>query len=213
MFNRLPERDTDMKTWIQRTLVASAAAVLVGSLAACSSGFASESAPASGHASHAQHGTMAQHGGMHGGMHGNMHGSKHGEGHMAQRQGKMLERMASRLDLDETQKQKLAALATQMQAQRQAMMGGMKPARHDMLALLSGPTFDQARAQALVQEKTQQMQAQAPQLIAAMADFYDSLRPEQQAQVREFAQSRAERWGRGEGKRHGDHHSHGHHGS
>ena len=198
-----------MKTWIQRTLVASAAAVLVGSLAACSSGFASEAGAASGHGAHGQsgtHGMMAEggmHGGKHGAMHGSMRGGMHDQGHMAQRQGKMLERVASRLDLDEAQKQKLAALAIQMQVQRQAMMEGMKPARDEMLSLLSGPTFDQARAQALVQEKTQQVQAQAPQLITAMADFYDSLRPEQQAKVREFAQSRAER---ADKKHHGSHH-------
>lgn len=188
MFNRSLERDTDMKTWIRRTLVASSAALLVGTLAACSSGFGSESA--GGPPGHDRHGMLAQHGGM------------HGESHMAKRQARMLERVASKLDLDDTQKQKLAALATQVQAQGEAMRGGMKPARDEMLSLLSGSTFDQARAQALVLEKTQQVQAQAPQLIAAMADFYDSLRPEQQAQVREFAQKRSERMGGGEGHRH-----------
>lgn len=189
MFNRSLERDTNMKTWIRRTLVASSAALLVGTLAACSSGFADASS-GSGPSGNGPHGMLAQQGGP------------HGEGHMAKRQARMLERVASKLDLDDTQKQKLAALATQVQAQGEAMRGGMKPARDEMLSLLSGDTFDQARAQALVLEKTQQVQARAPQLIAAMADFYDSLRPEQQAQVREFAQKRSERMGSGEGHRH-----------
>jgi protein CpxP len=34
------------------------------------------------------------------------------------------------------------------------------------------------------------VQAQGPGVISALADFYDSLKPEQQAQVREFMSRR-----------------------
>jgi Spy/CpxP family protein refolding chaperone len=41
------------------------------------------------------------------------------------------------------------------------------------------------------------VQGQGPKVIAAMADFYDSLNPEQQQQVRERMAKRKGWWSRG----------------
>ncbi|MEX8492918.1 Spy/CpxP family protein refolding chaperone, partial [Sphaerotilus sp.] len=100
------------------------------------------------------------------------------------------------LSLDAAQKAKLVTLIDTMHAKRMAMMaanggqmgqgnGGMMP-RAEMQALIKGDKFDRAGAQALVDQKANAMRASAPDVITAMGDFYDSLKPEQQTKVRAF---------------------------
>jgi Spy/CpxP family protein refolding chaperone len=55
-----------------------------------------------------------------------------------------------------------------------------------MKAVLAGSQFDRSRAQALVEAKTAAMREASPAVIAAAADFYDSLKPEQQQKVRGY---------------------------
>ena len=111
----------------------------------------------------------------------------------AQFRGKMLDRVSSKLDLNEDQKKRLTALADKLHEQRAAMMGQSKDPRAELQALVAGDKFDKARAQTLVSEKTAAIQARSPEVIAALADFYDSLNPAQQQKVREFMQQRG-RW-------------------
>ena len=106
---------------------------------------------------------------------------------------RIVEKVSSRLDLNAEQKQKLAVLATKLSEQRLALHGGkLHDPREDMKGLVAGAKFDRARAQSLVAEKTAAVQAKGPEVIAALGDFYDSLDPRQQAQVREFLDRR--RW-------------------
>lgn len=106
---------------------------------------------------------------------------------MKQHQERMVERISTALSLDATQKANLVKLAEAMQAQRQAMMGGEPGAMHaQMQALIAGDRFDTAKANALVNDKTEAMRKGSPNVIAAAATFFDGLKPEQQAKVREF---------------------------
>ena len=136
------------------------------------------------------------------------HGGQHSAADMQKRRDKMVERATSELSLDAAQKAKLVTLMDTMHAKRTAMMaargeakgdakgqgqgqgheghrGGMMP-RAEMQALIKGEKFDRAGAQALVDQKAGVMRAAAPDVITAMGDFYDSLKPEQQAKVRTF---------------------------
>lgn len=97
--------------------------------------------------------------------------------------GKALARIGSQLDLNEAQQAKLGVLADELLAQRQVMRGATDP-RTELQAVIAGTQFDRAKAQSLLEQKTQAVQAGGPKVIAAMADFYDSLNAEQQAQVR-----------------------------
>jgi Spy/CpxP family protein refolding chaperone len=126
----------------------------------------------------------------------------HGEGWSAERvsevRGKVVSKISGKLDLDEAQKQKLGALADQIIASRTAFRGESADPRADFKALIAGETFDRTAAQNLLDQKTQAIQGNAPQTINALADFYDSLNPEQQKQVREKLDTRGHRWwGRG----------------
>lgn len=100
---------------------------------------------------------------------------------------RMVERVGSKLDLDAAQKTKLTQLSEVLRTQRKAAMGDKAP-HEQMQALISGNRFDRAGAQALVDTRTEAMRKASPAVIAAAADFYDSLRPEQQTKVREFLQ-------------------------
>ena len=111
-------------------------------------------------------------------------------GDRAEWQGRMIEKVAGKLELDTTQKQKLEVLLGKLREQRQAFAGTNAEPRAEMRALIAGPTFDQARAQALIEEKIAAVRGKSPEVIAAMADFYDSLNAAQQQQVREFAERR-----------------------
>lgn len=159
-----------MKTWMRRTLIGVlGAGVLFGGLAACS-----------------HQGGWRGHGGW-GAM---------SEADATKMRERMVERIGSKLELDGAQKAKLGTLADKLREQRQALVAGGDP-RAEFAAVISGPQFDRQKAQSLVQAKTGAVQAKSPEVIAAMADFYDSLKPEQQAKVREFMQSRGRHGWRG----------------
>lgn len=107
---------------------------------------------------------------------------------IAEIRGKVVNRVSSKLDLNDAQKVKLNALADTLQAQRAAFKGKTPDPRAEVQAIVAGATFDRARAQALMEEKTRAVQTASPEVIAAMADFYDSLNPTQQQKVRELMQ-------------------------
>jgi Spy/CpxP family protein refolding chaperone len=107
----------------------------------------------------------------------------------------VVDRVASRLELNAEQKTKLEALATRLHEQRVALRGAGDP-RADVRSLLAGEKFDRARAQALVGEKVAAVNARSPEVIAAFGDFYDSLSTAQQARVREFLEHRRHGWWR-----------------
>ncbi len=114
----------------------------------------------------------------------------HGHGPMspervADIRGKVVDRVTAKLELNAGQQQKLNVLADKLQAQRTAFIGQTTDPRAEIGALVAGEKFDRARALNLLDEKTRAMQAGSPEVITALADFYDSLNPTQQAEVRE----------------------------
>ncbi len=110
--------------------------------------------------------------------------------------GKVIERVSSKLELNDAQKQKLGVLADEMLASRTALRGKDADPRREMKAMIAGAKFDRSRAQAMLDQKTQVVQGNGPKLIAAMGEFYDSLSPEQQKKVRDRLEHRGW-WSRG----------------
>lgn len=129
------------------------------------------------------------------------HRGDHGRGWSDERitevRGKVIDKVSRKLDLNADQKAKLGVLADQMIASRKAFRGNSDP-RTDIQALIAGDKFDRSRAQQLLDQKLQAAQGNGPQMLAAFGDFYDSLNPEQQKQVRERLERRGHGWwGRG----------------
>ncbi|RYF31923.1 MAG: periplasmic heavy metal sensor [Comamonadaceae bacterium] len=113
---------------------------------------------------------------------------------MAEVRGKVVNRASSKLDLNDAQKQKLNVLADKMEAQRTAVIGKTADPRAEVQAIVAGSKFDRARAQGLLEEKTRAVQTSSPEVINALADFYDSLNAEQQQKVRDLMQRRRGGW-------------------
>lgn len=167
MFNPLFKRHTVMKPWIKKTLIGVfGASLLAGGLTAC---------------------------GSHGGHRG---GGDWSAERMTEMRGKAMQRISAKLDLNATQQQKLGLLADELMASRTAMRGQGGSPRTELGGLVVGEKFDRERALSMLTEKTQVVQTQGPKVVVAMADFYDSLNPQQQAQVRERLAERRNRWGR-----------------
>jgi Spy/CpxP family protein refolding chaperone len=125
-------------------------------------------------------------------------GHRHGwsgasEQDRAEFRARMVERVSGKLELDVTQKQKLTVLTEKLQAQRAALHGGGDP-RAEFRSLFAGAKLDQERAKKLVEDKTAAVQAGSPEVIAAAADFFDSLNPAQQQKVRDFMERGGRRW-------------------
>lgn len=158
-----------MKTWLKRTLIGLAiASVLLGGMAACSH-----------QRYHGHHAAMT-------------------EADLTQLKTRFIEKASDRLDLDAAQQARLALLADAVKDQRAALLAGGPDPRAELQALVAGAQFDRARGLALVEGKTSAVRDKAPAVVTALADFYDSLRPEQQQKLRELLQrGRAHRAGRG----------------
>jgi Spy/CpxP family protein refolding chaperone len=112
------------------------------------------------------------------------------EGDSAKMREHFLERAGKELALDDAQKQRLATLADKLKEQRTALMGTTTDPRAEMQAFVAGPKFERERAQSFVAAKTDALRSKSPEVIAAAADFFDSLKPEQQQKVREFLNKR-----------------------
>lgn len=111
----------------------------------------------------------------------------------AQKRDKMVDKVAGRLDLNAEQKKRLQNLGDTLYAQRSALIGQTPDPRAELKALVAGDKFDAVRAQALVTDKTTALQSKSPAVIAALAEFYDSLNPAQQQKLRDFMDGRG-RW-------------------
>ena len=154
-----------MKTWIKRSLIGLfGVSILVGGLAAC------------------------------GQRHHGWGGTQISAEDAAKWRERLLERASKELQLDDAQKQRLGVAFDRLREQRNAVVGSTPNPRTELRALIGGERFDSARAQALVEEKTNALRSGSPQTIAALAEFYDSLKPEQQQKLREFMDKRGRGW-------------------
>jgi periplasmic protein CpxP/Spy len=108
----------------------------------------------------------------------------------AQKRDKMVDRAASKLDLNAEQKRLLATVGDKVFEQRKALMGQTTDPRAEVKSLIAGPKFDAAKAQTLINDKAGALQTKSPEVVAALAAFYDSLNPTQQQKVRDFMEGR-----------------------
>ena len=103
------------------------------------------------------------------------------------------DRIARKLDLDETQKTKLDALGEQFRALRGEWRERRPAMRDELKQLLGSETFDRARAREIIDERQQAMASHKDALVNVFAEFSDSLRPEQRTQLAEMMDRRMER--------------------
>ena len=100
----------------------------------------------------------------------------------------MKKKISKKLDLDEAQTTRLAALKQVIKAVHDSHHASKQQHRSDFMDLLSAPRLDQQQALSLIGGHTAFVNDNAPQVVTAMAAFYDSLRPDQQQQLRDKIQ-------------------------
>jgi len=111
---------------------------------------------------------------------------KHKWGDPETRAKHMVSYVSEELELDSAQTEKLVALKDQMLTTGKRVRGEMKPMHGYLSELIGAETFDQAKALELITHKTSMVTENAPEILAAMGDFLDSLNPAQKAEVVDF---------------------------
>ena len=121
--------------------------------------------------------------------------SKHGDWGMSadEKVEFISDRVTSKLDLNELQRQKFTELAELVADTLQEVKPGREEGFEEIASLLQEPSFNQARALEMIQQKTQLVNEKAPLVITSMAGFLDSLSMEQKQELQEFMQHRHER--------------------
>ena len=104
-------------------------------------------------------------------------------------------RISSRLDLNETQQRKLSALGDTLMDLRKQWVDTREQRRNELIELLNEPSLNRERAESLLDTWHRSWAERSPELVAAFADFSDSLNAEQREQLREFIEKRS-RWHR-----------------
>ena len=130
---------------------------------------------------------------------------------MQQHEAMMLSHIGSKLNLNATQAAKLKVLGDLFLAAHAPQPGAADP-HAAATALIAGNTFDRAGAQNLLNQHIAKMQSNGPAIIAATGDFFDSLTPAQQQQVRDLAAHHHGFFGMGGMGGPGEHGHHGPHG-
>lgn len=125
--------------------------------------------------------------------------SKHGGWHMSANEKVefVTDRVTRKLDLDAQQRQYFTELAETVSSMMLAARDSRQQQFAEIATLLSAPSFDQARALEMVQQKTQIINDKAPPVIASLGIFLDSLNPEQKLKLQDFI------------RHHHEHHRHG----
>lgn len=93
--------------------------------------------------------------------------------------------MVRGLDLNDEQQANFQAVVEQFRSTRMEMREQRQQRREEMLSLLNTDKLDQTRAIGMVEGKTNAVNTRAPEMIATIAKFTDSLTPEQRQQLRE----------------------------
>ena len=118
--------------------------------------------------------------------------SKHGDWGMSPEEKVefVTDRVTKKLELDRQQQENFTRLA---QTVAQLMIDARATrAQHftEIETLLDEPSFNQARALELVQQKTQMVSEKAPLVISSLAVFLDSLSAEQKQELQGFLEHR-----------------------
>ncbi|MCP4408226.1 MAG: periplasmic heavy metal sensor [Gammaproteobacteria bacterium] len=122
----------------------------------------------------------------------------HGPGHWhtGDHADEIVEIISDRLELTTDQTSKLGEVQNRFRALRDEIHEQRSTHRQEILALLTAPQLDRQKAMEMVVSRLRSIEQQTPEIIAVVADFSDSLSPDQKQQVEEFVTARSRRHGK-----------------
>jgi Spy/CpxP family protein refolding chaperone len=106
----------------------------------------------------------------------------------------VVEKISKKLELNEAQKIKLVDLKDEVLAVRKSMRSDREQNRAEVLAMLKQPTMDRQKVNSMVQQKIDQASKHTPEVVDAIANFYDSLDDEQRAELAEHIEDKLEHY-------------------
>jgi len=118
---------------------------------------------------------------------------KHRFGNPEKRATHMVNYISDELNLDATQQQALSVFKDQLLSSRKAIHSDMAGLREEATSLLTAEVFDRAQALDLVNARTAQVNAIAPEIVGSLGDFLDTLDAEQKARVSDFVENHRHR--------------------
>ncbi len=101
----------------------------------------------------------------------------------------VVEKISSKLDLNEAQALQLSQLKDEVMDLRQTLRNDRDAVLAEVDEIFAQSTLDQQRVNQLLQKKIDTVNSRAPQIINALAIFYDGLNVDQQNMIREEIQS------------------------
>ncbi len=104
------------------------------------------------------------------------------------------ERISNKLELNSSQNAQLEVLKTTLLAKANLIKDQRRTTKSDIKALF-GDQFEQQKALELLQAKTDFVASNAPEVISAFSGLYDSLDPQQRAEVKAMIEHRRGRHG------------------
>jgi len=99
-------------------------------------------------------------------------------------------KISDKLELNTTQQQSLQALSATILDIMSDVRSGRTEHVETVQQLLSEPKLDQAKALEMIRQKTEMVNAKAPEVVASIAGFLDSLDDKQKQQLREHMTNR-----------------------
>jgi len=96
---------------------------------------------------------------------------------------RMINRITKVLSLDEGQVESLKALQVELKETRELALQDKSGFIDSLSEMVSAETFDQQRALDMINQRTEAVQANAPDVVNAAAVFFDGLTAEQKEQL------------------------------
>lgn len=109
----------------------------------------------------------------------------------------MIYKLEKELDLSTEQVDNLKNIQSYMKAKHESHDHDAGKAK--LVEMLKSPQLDQAQVLAMIDEKMQNMRAQAPEMLSKIAGFTDSLSAEQRTEMLEMIESFSGRMGKHKG--------------
>lgn len=97
------------------------------------------------------------------------------------------------LELNERQQATLGRLKDEVLMTRTAMKRNKQGNLDDIQSMLAQPNFDRDKANTMINLQIETANNQAPRIVDAVGDFWESLNDEQRAELREFIGDKIER--------------------
>lgn len=97
----------------------------------------------------------------------------------------LTEKVTEKLELNTTQQNNLGALSVTLLSIMKDVRSGRTEHMEIVQQLLDEPTLDQAKVLEMIRQKTELMNTRAPEVVASVAGFLDSLDHEQKTLLRE----------------------------